>query len=91
MEDATNIMRTLVRSNNTARLTSEEFPNSVALAQHAADTKAAIDAVAEYIAANDEYDDAARYNGESVDIWAAGFAKADIRRAAAHARMKGEV
>lgn len=60
-------------------------------------------AVAEYIAANDEYDAA----GEAVDQWFAGpgtaednvekalaissrFEAAEIRRAAAHARMKGE-
>lgn len=63
----------------------------------------AIDAVAEYIAANDEYDAA----GEAVDQWFAGpgtaednvekalaiasrFEAAEVRRAAAHARMKGE-
>ena len=58
------------------------------------------DAVAEYIAANDEYDAAqvtlslTNIHGDMGDgaIRAAcrALARADLRRAAAHARMKGE-
>lgn len=54
---------------------------------------AALDAVAEYIAANDEYD-AARRAWDNRLAGSKGLRdvldKASARRAAAHARMKGE-
>ena len=91
MTEPTNILITLQRSHNSARLTAEEFPNSAALAQHAEDTKAARDAVAEYIAAAERMRDNLRCvlsvnckcDDEFIDKQTAEFD-------AAHARMKGE-
>jgi hypothetical protein len=54
------------------------------------DIGAAKDAVAEYIAANDEYDAAFSAQYPKKTIIARRLAAID-RRAAAHARMKGEV
>jgi hypothetical protein len=100
-ERSVDVMRTMQRSHNSARLTAEEHPRSAALADHAADTKLAMDAVAEYIAANDEYDAAKMAHSQLInaefghghfkagEAWRA-FRKAEERRALAHARMKGE-
>lgn len=91
-ERSVDVLRTMQRSHNTARLTADEHPRSAALADHAADTKLAMDAVAEYIAANDEYD-AARASYMDVGGLSAARKRLDrakVRRELAHARMKGE-
>lgn len=89
-ERSVDVLRTMQRSHNSARLTAEEHPRSEALYDHAADTKLAMDAVTEYIAANDELIAARKAPMGSPVDWMVRMDKAFERHAAAHARMKGE-